>query len=345
MRRTLLASALASACALALAACGTSDPANERNDAEGEVRTIEHAMGTTEIPAEPQRVVVLDTDKIDTALSLGVTPIGAARASEAELPTYLGDLSGVTVVGTTAEPDLEAIEELEPDLILGSKFRQEAFYDELNAIAPTVFTEQVGVTWKENFLLDGDALGKGSEAQHLLAEYETRAAEFGESLGDRVATEVSVVRFMPDQIRYYGPDSFSGIVLGDTGLARPELQQLNGAEDRRFGEVSAEEIDTLGGDVVFYCAYGADGEAGLAEYTGGELWRSIPAVQAGAAYQVDDEIWMTGIGVTSAGLILDDLEPDQARPVPNCGRHRPSKRWRASLAQHLVDTSSPAGLG
>lgn len=265
-------------------------------------------MGSTEIPAEPQRVVVLDTDKIDTVLSLGVTPIGAARASETELPTYLGDLSGVTVVGTSAEPDLEAIEALKPDLILGSKFRQEAFYDELDAIAPTVFTELVGITWKENFLLDGDALGKGEEAEQLLTDLETRAAELGDSLGEAVATEVSLVRFMPDQIRYYGPDSFSGIVLGDVGLARPELQMLADAEDKRFGEVSAEELDTVGGDVIFYCAYGADGEAMLADYTGGELWQSIPAVQGGKAYQVDDEVWMTGIGVTAAGMILDDLE-------------------------------------
>lgn len=265
-------------------------------------------MGTSEIPAQPQRVVVLDTDKIDTALTLGVTPIGAARASETELPGYLGDLSGVTVVGTTAEPDLEAIEELNPDLILGSKFRQEAFYDELNAIAPTVFTELVGLTWKENFLLDGDALGKGEEAKELLDGYETRAAEFGTTLGDAIGTEVSLVRFMPDQIRYYGPDSFSGIVLGDVGLARPELQQLNGAEDRRFGEVSAEELDTVGGDVIFYCAYGPDGETLLAQHTEGALWQAIPAVQEGKAYQVNDEIWMTGIGVTAAGMILDDLE-------------------------------------
>ncbi|MEU6248581.1 iron-siderophore ABC transporter substrate-binding protein [Glycomyces sp. NPDC047010] len=308
MRRRLVASGLAAACALALAACGTSDPAAERNDAEGETRTIEHAMGTTEVPVDPQRVVVLDTDKIDTALSLGITPIGAARASEAELPTYLGQLSGVTVVGTSAEPDLEAIEQLKPDLILGSKFRQEEFYDELDAIAPTVFTELVGLTWKENFLLDGEALGRGDTAKELLDGYEARAAEFGASLGEAVSTEVSLVRFMPDQIRVYGPDSFSGIVLGDTGLARPELQQLNGAEDRRFAEVSAEEVDTLGGDVVFYCAYGDDGDAKLAEYTGGALWQSIPAVQEGNAHQVDDEVWMTGIGVTAAGMILDDLE-------------------------------------
>ena len=71
--------------------------------------------------------------------------------------------------GCCNEPDLEAITALKPDLILGSKFRQEKFYDELSAIAPTVFTEKVGITWKENFLLDGQALGKEQQAKDLLA--------------------------------------------------------------------------------------------------------------------------------------------------------------------------------
>ena len=122
-------------------------------------------MGTTKVPADPKRVVVLDTDKIDTALSLGVTPVGAATAGEAKSwPTYFGadKLAGIKEVGVLTEPDLEAINALKPDLILGSKFRQEKFYDELAAIAPTVFTEKVGITWKENFLLDGKALGRSS---------------------------------------------------------------------------------------------------------------------------------------------------------------------------------------
>ena len=141
------------------------------------------------------------------------------------------------------EPDLEAINALKPDLILGSKFRQEKFYDELAAIAPTVFTEKVGITWKENFLLDGEALGKEQQAKDLLAAYETRAKDFGAKLGDAAARKVSIVRFMPDQIRVYGPDSFSGIVLGDAGLGRPERQLLADKEDKRFDRVSPERVD------------------------------------------------------------------------------------------------------
>ncbi|GIG64636.1 ABC transporter substrate-binding protein [Phytomonospora endophytica] len=303
MLRTVL---VAAGLALSLAACGKSDP--PAGQQTGDTHPVAHAMGTTEVPLTPQRVVVLDTDKLDTAVTLGITPVGAAVADQTGLPTYLGDAVGtVQVVGTLTEPDLEAIEGLHPDLILGTKFRQEQFYDELSAIAPTVFTEKVGITWKENFLLDGEALGKKDTAADLLGAYENRAETVGEDIDGAADLEVGIVRFMPDHIRVYGPDSFSGIVVADAGLDRPDFQKLNGADDKRFAKVSQEKIDDADGDVLFYCAYGADATAALEEVTDGSLWKGMSAVENGKAYTVNDEIWMTGIGVTAANMILDDL--------------------------------------
>ncbi|PTA42413.1 ABC transporter substrate-binding protein [Micromonospora sp. RP3T] len=309
MRRLAAVLTTALALGVGLTACGESDPVADAGT--GETREISHAMGATKVPAAPKRVVVLDTDKIDTALSLGVTPVGAATAGEAKSwPTYFGaeKLTGITEVGVLTEPDLEAINALKPDLILGSKFRQEKFYDELSAIAPTVFTEKVGVTWKENFLLDGRALGKEQEAKDLLATYEKRAKDVGAKLGDPGARKVSIVRFIPGNIRVYGPDSFSGIVVGDTGLGRPERQRLDGKEDKRFDLVSAERVNEVDGDVVFVTAYGEKAAAEQAKVTAGSLWQGLSAVKAGRAHVVSDETWMTGIGVTAANKILDDLE-------------------------------------
>lgn len=306
-RRTALIAAVAALATAALTACGTSDPPAS-DSGSGKTHALKHAMGTTDVPVKPKRVVVLDTDKIDTVLTLGVTPVGAALPDEAGLPTYLGDLSKVKPVGSLSAPDMEAIEKLEPDLILGTKFRQEEFYDELSEIAPTVFTEAVGTTWKENFLLDGEAIGKKDKAKDLLDEYESRAKEFGEKLGDASKTTVSIIRFMPDHVRMYGPDSFSGIVVGDTGLARPDVQQLKDAKDKRFAELSSEKLDEADADVLFYCAYGEAAAKAQAEATGGSLWKKMSAVKDGNDHEVDDEIWMTGIGVTAANLILDDLE-------------------------------------
>ncbi|MBF8192475.1 iron-siderophore ABC transporter substrate-binding protein [Nonomuraea sp. K274] len=289
-----------------LAACGSSGGSAGSQDA-GPTRSVKHAMGETKVPMNPQRVVVLDTDKLDSMVSLGLTPVGAARAEDNQTwPEYLGPaLANVKPAGTLGEPNLEAITALKPDLILGSKFRQAAFYDKLSKIAPTVFTERVGITWKENFLLDAEALGKKDKAQQLLSAYETRAKQVGAEFS---TLKVSIVRFRPTEIRMYGPDSFSGIVLGDGGIPRPEVQLLTGQADRRFAKLSQENLADADGDAIFYSAFGEKAAQSQAQVTAGPLWKNLTAVKAGHVYNVDDEIWMTGIGVTAAGKILDDLE-------------------------------------
>jgi iron complex transport system substrate-binding protein len=293
------------AAVLALSACGTGTTPPGDAPAPGATRTIKHAMGETQVPEKPQRIVVLDTDKLDSMSSLGITPIGAATAeANAKMPGYLGNtLASVKSVGTLQEPDLDAIRELKPDLILGSKFRQEKFYDELSTIAPTVFTELVGITWKDNFLLDADAVGKKAEAQALLDKYTQRAANL-----KRTSQKVSIVRFRPDEIRVYGPDSFSGIVLKDSGVPRPERQLLADKKDKRFDKVSPERVQEVDGDVIFVSAFGEKAAQRQAEVTAGPLWMKLSAVAAGKVFVVDDEIWMTGIGVTAANKILDDLQ-------------------------------------
>jgi iron complex transport system substrate-binding protein len=295
------------AAALVLSACGTgtTPPGGAPAAETGQTRAIKHAMGETQVPASPKRVVVLDTDKLDTMFSLGLTPVGAAQAAQnTKMLSYLGSGFGsVKPVGTLQELDLDAIRALQPDLILGSKFRQEKFYDELTSIAPTVFTEKVGITWKDNFLLDADALGKKTEAQALLDKYTQRAAGL-----KRTSQKVSIVRFMPDEIRVYGPESFSGIVLKDAGVPRTARQELADKSDKRFDKVSPERVQEVDGDVIFVSAYGEKAAQRQAEVTAGPLWTKLSAVAASRSYVVDDEVWMLGIGVTAANKILDDLE-------------------------------------
>ena len=297
--------AAAMAASLVLTSCGSGDATTD-----GPTRTVRHAMGVTKVPEKPERIVVLDTDKYDSLAALGFTPVGAALASQATgMPKYLGEeFAKVKPVGTTQEPDIEAIAALKPDLILGSKFRQEKYYAELAKIAPTVFTEKVGVTWKENFLLDAEAVGKKAEGQQKLQAYEKRAKELGKSLGDPADIKVSVIRFMPDEIRQYGPDSFSGIVLRDVGVGRPKPQLLEGKDDRRMAPLSPERIADADGDIIFVAAYGEKAAEEQRKVMAGPLWQKLSAVKAGNAHVVPDETWMTGIGVIAAGKILDDLE-------------------------------------
>jgi len=269
-------------------------------------RLVEHAMGETCVPETVTRVVALESGELDSAVALGVPPVGAGSwlAANDPWPEYLeAELEGTTYVGLSDAPNLEAIIALGPDLILGSRLRHEALYGQLSQIAPTVFSETVGVVWKENLLLHGEALGKSAEAQALLDAYETRTRAFQEALGGE-RPEVSVVRFLPGEIRLYQKASFVGTVLFDLGLPRPPSQDV----DDFAANITEEGVPEVGGDIIFTAVYGPEDETDYSTVTESPLWQNLEAVQAGNVHRVPEDHWMLGIGILAANRLIDDLE-------------------------------------
>lgn len=288
------------ATALMLAGCGGGGTAAPEGG-----RVVEHAMGETEVPENPERVVVLDTGELDSAITLGVTPVGAVEAIEgAGYPQYLEGTEGIENVGTIEQPNLEKIASLEPDLILSSKLRHEQIYDQLSQIGPTVFTESTGVTWKENFDVHAKALAKTEKAERVKDEYRTRVDEFRQPVGEN-PSEVSVVRFLAGDTRIYQKASFIGTVLEDAGLPRPPSQDV---DDFAITNASAELIPEMGGDVVFVTTYGPEEESTKGEILDDPLWQQLESVRQGKVYEVSDDLWMLGIGYTAANGVVDDLE-------------------------------------
>jgi iron complex transport system substrate-binding protein len=273
-------------------------------------RTVATAKGDVSIPARPERVVVLDTAELDSVTLLGITPVGAIPAhlsDAAEFPAYLQEATrGTTVVGTSAEPKLDLIASLQPDLILSNKVRHDKIYDQLTQIAPTVLTETTGAPWKENLALHAKALGEEEKAADLLAAYETRARKVGEAIiaanGGQAPT-VSVTRFMAGRIRMYQKANFSGVVLADAGLARPPSQNA----DEFDNEIGPELIDQANADAVFVTTAVSPEQTQKQATQSSPLWAQMPAVKSGKVFEVKDEIWMAGIGVQAANLVLDDL--------------------------------------
>lgn len=315
-QRVFTATALVLASSLALSACGGDDGGGGGGgsgaDGSGDTRTVETAMGPVEVPEEPQRVVVLDTPELDSLLTLGITPVGAVRADVASgFLEYLpaDELTDVENIGNIAAPNLERINELDPDLILGSKLRDEERYDELSAIAPTVFTENPGSEWKANFLVHADALNKNAEGEAVVGEYERQAAEATEAIGgpeEAASTNVTVLRFIEGgDTRLYGEDNYIGSVLADVGLGRPEI--VTEAEDGFAVEISPEQIDLAEADVIFYASYGSPEKSGQEQAVGGPLWTSMTAVREDMVFPVDDQLWFLGIGYTAAEQVLAEL--------------------------------------
>lgn len=267
-------------------------------------RTVKHANGTTEIKTKPVRVVAMDTGEIDDLVSLGITPVGVATTEgQTPVPEYLSaKVSGAKQVGSVSEPNLEAIAALKPDLIISSKLRHDKLYAQLSQIAPTVFSVRPGYTWKENFSLVADALGEETKGEQVMNDYKSAVADLKASKkGDPT---VSLVRFMPGKLRLYAKKSLIGTILDDAGIKRPTNQSI----DDLATEISPENISQADADIVFYTSYGDPAATGETKVINGAAWKQIPAVAAGKAYRVHDDVWFLGLGPTGAMQIVSDLK-------------------------------------
>lgn len=313
-RRVLSSGALALTGVLALSACGSPDSDDTATDAAPDkTRTVKTVMGDVKVPTTPKRVVVLDTGELDSALSLGVRPVGATHAAtEDGFPSYLpkDEVAGIKVVGEIANPNLETVASLKPDLILTSKVRDGERFDQLTAIAPTVMTESTGTAWKENFQLHADVLNKKAEAEKVVAAYDAHVAKVREAVGGKekaAATEVNFVRFVEGaDIRIYGKQNYIGTLLADIGVGRPAITDK--AKDGFSYDVSPEKIDLADADVIFTSTYGDPAKAGTTKTMDSGLWKGLKATKDGKAIKVDDRLWIAGIGYTAAGKILDEFQ-------------------------------------
>ncbi|MFE0192353.1 ABC transporter substrate-binding protein [Streptomyces sp. NPDC059008] len=281
--------------------------------AGGGTHPVRTAMGEVRVPNSPKRVVVLDTAELDSAITLGVKPVGATRSDVASgFLDYLAkdQVAGIKDVGKIGAPNLEAVAALKPDLILTSKVRDGQRYDQLTKIAPTVMTETTGYPWKQNFATHADALGRIPQARRAVAAYEAHAGRVTKALGGPAAARglrTNIVRFVEGaDTRIYGCRSYIGTVLADIGTGPTDV--VDGSKDGLMVEVGPEQVNKADADAVFYASYGTPEKSKEAQITTGGLWKHMRAVTGGRSFRVDDQLWIQGIGYTAAGKILDEVQ-------------------------------------
>ena len=161
------------ACAPDAAAADPGPPTRPAHNAAGVSPDV------AQVPAEPQRIVVLSGDQLDALCALGLQSRVVAAAlpdGSASQPAYLGSaVHGLPGVGTRSSPDLKAIAAAHPDLILGSVALTPKLYPQLAAIAPTVFTAAPGVAWEDNLRGVGAATARAAAADALINGFSQRA--------------------------------------------------------------------------------------------------------------------------------------------------------------------------
>lgn len=163
--KKMLALLLATVMAFSLAACGgetnsneesntTETTSNTSSDETPKSITVEHALGTTEVPYCPERVCVLDSNAMDFIHALDLSEYVASVQSPKGIPAYLEEYynsdtiikleraeSGEKSTEEETKDPYESYYSIDADLIIGSADTVDAeLYAVLSEIAPTVVT-------------------------------------------------------------------------------------------------------------------------------------------------------------------------------------------------------------
>ncbi|HYH25900.1 MAG TPA: ABC transporter substrate-binding protein [Blastococcus sp.] len=306
-RRTLLAGT-AAGLVLALTACGGSDSTGTDTASAAEDTTVATAYGDVTVPAAPENVVTLAESALDVALAVGVTPVGttASRGGD-KAPAYLGEeAAGIPVVATVVEPNLEAILEAGPDVILASAGLEQAQYDALSAIAPTVVPERPARgDWEAPLHTYAEALGADDELTEELDAIAGRAAALKED--GTLQGSAGVIRWMANGPVLMNSTNMPGELLTASGATA--LQTATDLGDRPHSDpLSLENLAQIDADRLFLAAFGADGKGALQAAGSEPAFTRLKAVEAGATEEVDGSVWTSASGPIAAGLVMDDIE-------------------------------------
>lgn len=250
--------------ALTLAACGSSDEAEE---AEAKTEVVEQEQTASEaeeqatevtitylgtdytFPNPVEDIVAASLEAMEDAAILGVKPVGVLEVA-GEIPEYLrAELEGATLIGDKRTPNAEAILTLDPDAIIGTSKWGEETMTPLNKIATTLPYSHISTDWKDNLLAFGELADKKEEAEKIIADYDAKAAEAKASLGDTAADkEVLVIRLRGGLMNVYPAGVYLNPVLyEDLGLQVPEVVTKAEAQ----AELTLETLAELDPDVIF----------------------------------------------------------------------------------------------
>lgn len=318
--------ALIVAIAMLAAACASGESADDTTTTEAEADTTTTQASPTEVdvetyyggedtvPFNPQRVVVLDYAVLDTLdyLGLGDRVVGIPAGTPP--PAYLSAYAELENVGNLFEFDMEAINALEPDLIIvgGRSYGME---EDMEAIAPAV---DITFEWGSDTFLDslqmnttaiGQIFGVEDEAQAALDAVDTASADVAAQAADD-GTGL-VILTSGGEVSAYGPDPEGrfDLVYNVLGIT-PAAEQV--AIDTHGDAISYEFIADTNPDILIVldrdAAIGAEG-ASAAELLDNELVNGTSAAQNDKILYVDTAKWYLAFGgLNSITTMIEEVD-------------------------------------
>lgn len=263
-----------------------------------------------ELKKNPKRVVVFDYGVADILKNLGVDAV-VGLPKNGKMPEILSNYSDdkYTNVGSLKETDFEAVESLNPDLIIIGG-RQAEDIDSFKEIAPTVNLAVDGQDYMNSFktvVTDlGNLFDKQDEAKKAIDEIEAKIAKVNKTVTEKGLT-ASVVMANEGNISAFSAKSRYGLIYNGLGFTEADKN----IDDSTHGQqVSFEYFLENKSDYVFVVDRGAvtgKGEA-ASKLFDNEVMNKTEVSKNGNIVYLNSVIWytMTG-GIESTNQMIDEI--------------------------------------
>ncbi|WP_342572472.1 ABC transporter substrate-binding protein [Paenibacillus sp. FSL R5-0749] len=304
-----------------LAACGKTSEVNEampeQQDTsveESGTQTIEHLKGTAVVPQKIERMVVLSAAYIDHMLTIGEKPAGVnveVRYGGDYLPYLADQLAGVPTVGSADSPNLEAILQINPDVIVVESRTAESTYEQLEKIAPTIVLgnewldyEDDTTYWTQDLLTIAGLFNKVDLAKEKIAEVEQQAEQLKAKIEQLDQKKLAYLRVREKTLQIYAEKGHPTNILlyHDLGFVPTAVTPVEQRED-----LSIEKIADIDANFVVL-EVDPNAEDYLDNINASSLWKRVPAVDADQVYTTDSFWLFKGWGAIGRSEIINEVE-------------------------------------
>lgn len=311
------------ALAMFLTACSGAGSSDSDDSASGTQavgtfpQTVTTAFGDVTINEAPKRVVALGWGDAETALALGVQPVGASDwlgfGGEGVGPWAEGMYDTAPTIIGTMEPSYEQIASLEPDLILDvNSSGDQDRYNRLSQIATTVGIPEGGATYMatmdQQVTMIATALGQPDKAKELLEGVDSAYQKVADAHSQWAGKTVTVATRTSQGWGAYVEGDQRVDALKRLGFAQnPTIAAMSPAEGAYSVSISSEQLDSFNADLIVAFPIFID----ASQITDDAQWKELSTVSAGHSVVIDEDTSNAfSIGsVLATDYLLEHLVP------------------------------------
>lgn len=270
--------------------------------------TVQDQQGTFTLDSQPKRIVVLEYSFAGALALLDITPVGIADDNDPNrlIPQVRQHFGAWTSVGSRAQPSLEVIAELAPDLIIADPSRHAAIKKDLEKIAPTLMLASRRETYQNNLAsaqIIADVVGRGRVMKKRLALHQQRMASYRQQLNAMgMNGQTALFGSALENVFSAHPNmSYAGGVLKALGFQNPPFF----AKKMATQQINLEQFLAVNPDVLFYAK--ASSEPIFEQWQTQPLWQFMSAAKSEEMYLVDGQLWSRSRSVIAAELIAQQV--------------------------------------